>query len=102
MSETERTTTDAQAAALEAKARNCRDNAAAEMLVADAFRAEYMAGLSGAPTANAETHARSLELYDFVIRGQHRAKNYAADALLFGTAAIALRANPAGIPVQEG
>ncbi len=77
---------------LEAKARNCRDNARAEMLVVDAFMDEYRRGISGHPDASKETHKRSMELYDFTITGRHRAKNFNSDAELFETAAALGRA----------
>lgn len=79
---------------LMAKARNCRDNARAEEVVAHYFRANYLAGLSGSPTASRETHARSMELYDFVIGGEHRARDFLADAELFERAAAALDGTP--------
>jgi len=84
--------TEAQIIELEAKARNCRDNARAERLVADGFREEYMAGISGSPTASKETHARSIELYDFVIKGDHRARDFDRNAELFEAAATSGRA----------
>lgn len=84
--------TEAHIATLEQKARNCRDNARAELLIADAFDAEYMRGISGSPEASAETHARSMELYDFVIKGRHRARQFTDDADLFEIAAGAGRA----------
>ena len=79
--------TPEQIAELEAKARNCRDNARAELLVVDAFMPEYMRGISGEPTASKETNARSMELYDFAIKGRHRADNFIRDAELFEAAA---------------
>ncbi len=85
--------TAVQIDALEAKARNCRDNARAERLVADAFDAEYMRGISGHPDASAETHKRTMELYDFVIKGRHRAKHFEEDAVLFDAAASMGRAS---------
>lgn len=84
--------TQAQIEVLEQKARNCRDNAKAERLVADAFMPEYKRGLSGHPDACAETHKRSMELYDFAIRSGHRARNFDNDAELFEAAAEAGRA----------
>ncbi|GEM_PF-3277973 len=72
---------------LEAKARNCRDNARAERAVVDEFRHEYDRGISGHPDASAETHKRSMELYDFTIRGKHRARDFERDADLFEAAA---------------
>ena len=92
MSSRSRELTAAQIEALEAKARNCRDNARAERLVAAAFDAEYMRGISGHPEASAETHKRSMELYDFVIKGGHRAKHFEEDAELFEAAALLGRA----------
>jgi hypothetical protein len=81
-----------QIAALEAKARNCRDNANAEMIISEVYRDEYMRGISGSPEASKATHDRSVELYDFVIGGQNRAKNFVADADLFDAAAAMGRA----------
>jgi hypothetical protein len=69
------------------KARNCRDNARADRLVAEAFREEYMRGISGHPEASKETHTRAMELYDFVIGGERRARDYERDAELFENAA---------------
>lgn len=83
---------EAQIEALEQKARTCRDNARAERLVADAFMDEYRRGLSGHPDACAETHKRSMEIYDFTIKGGHRAKHYDEDAELFENAAALGRA----------
>lgn len=77
---------------LMAKARNCRNNARAELLVADAFKDEYVAGLSNKdnpPTP--EMHRHTMETYDFYIGGQHRAKDFLADAELFELAAQAIR-----------
>lgn len=85
-------TMEAQIERLEQKARNCRDNAKAERIIADAFDAEYMRGLSGSPDASAETHKRSMELYDFVIKGRHRARNFEADAELFEECVLMFRA----------
>lgn len=76
-------------AELEAKARNSRDNARAELLVAEAFDEEYMNGITGQDKA---AGARSLELYDFVIGGRHRARDYERNAELFEAAAAAARA----------
>lgn len=84
--------TEEQIEALEQKARNCRDNAKAERLVAEAFMPEYRRGLSGHPDASAETHKRSMELYDFAIRSGHRARNFDNDADLFEAAAAVGRA----------
>lgn len=84
--------TEEQCAALEQKARNCRDNARVERLVARDFMEEYQKGLSGSPDASTETHRRSMELYDFTIRGQHRARDYDQDADLFEAAAAMGRA----------
>ncbi|MHC2867930.1 hypothetical protein ACVIYH_009063 [Bradyrhizobium diazoefficiens] len=81
------TLTSEQCDALEAKARNCRDNANAEMIVSEIYREEYMRGISGHTDASAATNARSMELYDFVIGGQNRAKNFVRDAELFEAAA---------------
>ena len=81
---------------LMAKARNCRNNARAEQLVVDAFRDEYVAGLSNAvnpPTAEMSRHM--METYDFYIGGQHRAKSHLKDAELFErVAAILSQAQP--------
>lgn len=82
-----------QCAALEQKARNCRDNARAEMLVVEAFMPEYRKGLSGHPEACKATHDRSMELYDFAIRGDHRARDFLRDAELFEAAAALGRAS---------
>jgi hypothetical protein len=84
--------TEEQCAELEAKARNCRDNARAEMLVVEAFKPEYMRGIAGEPTACKETHDRSMELYDFAIKGRHRADSFIRDAELFEAAAAMGRA----------
>lgn len=83
--------TEAQIEVLEQKARTCRDNAQAERLVAEAFMPEYRRGLSGHPDASAETHKRSMELYDFAIKSGHRARNFDNDADLFEAAAAAGR-----------
>ena len=83
--------TDEECAELERKARNCRDNARAERLVAESFMSEYLRGLSGSPDASTETHKRSLEVYDFTIGGQNRARAFDRDALLFDAAALAGR-----------
>lgn len=72
------------------KAQNCRDNAKAEMAVNDAFIEEYREGLSGHPKASEETNRRSMSIYDFTIKGQHRASDYLKDAALFEIAAAAL------------
>lgn len=85
--------TPEQIAELEAKARNCRDNARAELLVVDAFMPEYRRGLSGEPTACKETHDRSMELYDFAVKGRHRAVQFIRDAELFEAAAALARVN---------
>lgn len=82
-----------QIEALEAKARNCRDNARAELVVRAAFEAEFNQGAFGAGRTK-EMHARSMELYDFVIRGKHRADNFTNDAELFEAAAAMGRALP--------
>lgn len=79
--------TEEQCKELEAKARNCRDNARAELLVVDAFMPEYQRGLSGHPDASAATLTRSMDLYDFAIQGRHRAQNFTRDAELFEAAA---------------
>jgi hypothetical protein len=81
-----------QCDALAAKARNCRDNANAEMIVSEVYRDEYKRGISGHPDACKATHDRSMELYDFVIGGQNRARNFVADADLFDAAAAMGRA----------
>lgn len=65
---------------LRQKSQTCKDNAQSELIVADAFRDEYNRGLSGHPDASAATHARSMQLYDFVIGSQHRRINFLADA----------------------
>jgi hypothetical protein len=82
---------------LEAKAENCADNARAETLVVDAFKDQYLAGLSDqlkdsglSPEQCKERHDRSLRIYDFYIGGQRRAKNFTEDAELFRSAANAL------------
>lgn len=70
---------------------NALDNVRAEMTVVMAFEAEYQAGLSkslaevaeGIPQATKETHERSMQLYDFVIGGKRRAKEFEKTALLF-------------------
>lgn len=72
---------------LERKARNCRDNAHAEMVIHDAFMPEYVRGISGHVDASKETHSRSLEIYDFTIRGKHRAEGFLRDAELLEVAA---------------
>lgn len=82
---------EAQIATLEQKARNCRDNAKAERIVADAFMPEYQRGISGHPDASKETHDRSMELYDFAIKSGHRARDFERDAELFEAAAAAGR-----------
>ncbi|MDB5616046.1 hypothetical protein [Tardiphaga sp.] len=79
--------TEDQCVELERKARNCRDNARAEQAVNDAFIEEYQRGISGHPDASKETNARSHEIYDFTIRGQHRARDFLRDAELFEAAA---------------
>lgn len=84
--------TEAQITAFEQKARNCRDNARAERIVAGAFIDEYARGISGHPDASAETHSRSMELYDFAIKGGDRAKCFDDDAALFDAAALMGRA----------
>lgn len=71
----------------ERKARNCRDNAKAEMLVKEGFIEEYRQGLSGHELASKETHKRSMEIYDFTMGGDHRARNFLNDAELFEKAA---------------
>lgn len=86
------TLTAEQCDALAAKARNCRDNANAEMIISEVYREEYMRGISGHPDACKATHDRSMELYDFVIGGQNRAKNFVLDAELFDAAATMGRA----------
>ena len=81
---------------LMAKARNCRNNARAERLVVDAFRDEYLRGLSGPeltklPEDEAKlAHRHMTETYDFYIGGKHRAKEFIADAELFERAASAM------------
>jgi len=72
---------------LEAKARNCRDNARAERAVHDAFIDEYRKGISGHPESSAETHKRSMELYDFTMSGLTRARGFERNAELFEAAA---------------
>ncbi|NIH77364.1 hypothetical protein FHV99_004616 [Ochrobactrum sp. P20RRXII] len=72
---------------LEQKARNCRDNARAERAVYDAFIDEYHRGITGHPDASPETHKRSMELYDFTMKGQHRERDFTRDAELFETLA---------------
>lgn len=80
--------TEAQIEELEAKARNCRNNARAEQVVVDAFHDEYVAGLSGAePPPTTESHRHMRETYDFYIGGQRRAKQHLDDAALFDAAA---------------
>ena len=77
------------------KARNCRNNAKAEQVVVDAFKDEYLAGLSNAvniPTP--EMHRHMMETYDFYIGGARRARDYLADAELFELAADALEDKP--------
>lgn len=80
---------------LMAKARNCRNNARAEQLVVDAFRDEYVAGLSSEmkdlPADEAALRYRhTRETYDFYVGGQRRAREYLADAELFERAAACL------------
>lgn len=94
--------TEAQIATLEAKARNCRDNARAERLVVEAFMPEYRRGLSGHEDASAETHRRSMELYDFAIKGEHRAQHFIEDAELFEACAAAGRAALASKEKADG
>jgi len=80
--------TRAQIEELQAKARNCRNNARAELLVVDAFKDEYVAGLSRAanpPTPEMFRH--TTETYDFYVGGQHRAKQFIKDAELFEASA---------------
>lgn len=77
------TITPEMCAELERKARNCRDNARAELVIAAEFKEEYRRGISGEPTACKETHDRSMELYDFAIRTEHNARNFLKDAALF-------------------
>lgn len=84
--------TEEQCAVLEQKARNCRDNAKAEMLVVEAFMPEYQRGISGHPDASKETHDRSMELYDFAIKSRYRARDFERDAELFEAAAASGRA----------
>lgn len=100
--------TEEQVAELERKARNCRDNAKAEMAVHDAFIAEYERGISGHPDACLETHKRTMELYDFTMGGRNRARNFERDAVIFETLAAHCRASvshlrtePASPPAQE-
>jgi hypothetical protein len=92
--------TPEQCAVLEQKARNCRDNAKAEMLVVEAFMPEYRKGLAGHPEASKQTHDRSMEIYDFAIRGDHRARNFLRDAELFEAAAALGRSSLS--PPQSG
>jgi hypothetical protein len=79
--------TEEQRTELRRMARNKRDNAQAELVVAAHFEEEYMAGITGSSTACVETHKRSLELYDFVIGGKRRANDFMNEALLFEAAA---------------
>jgi len=87
---------DTDADRLLAKARNCRNNARAEQVVVDAFHDEYVAGLSGPEMSalSAEDaalrHRHMRETYDFYVGGQHRARDYLADAELYERAASAL------------
>jgi hypothetical protein len=75
--------TEEDVAELRRRAQNARDNAEAELLVADHFLPEYRKGLSGSPFANEQTYARSLQLYDFAIRSGHRARDFMQTAELF-------------------
>lgn len=84
--------TEEQCAELEAKARNSRDNARAEELVVEAFMPEYRKGLSGHPEACQATHDRSMELYDFAVKGGHRARDFIKNAQLYEAAAAMGRA----------
>lgn len=85
---------------LMAKARNCRNNARAEQLVADAFRDEYIAGLSSPemaalPEDEAKLRYRhTTETYDFYVGGQHRARDFLKDAELFERADLACHPTP--------
>ncbi len=65
------------------RARTARDNAKAESIVADAFITEYRRGLSGHPDASPETHARSMQIYDFAIGSENRYRNFIRDAKLY-------------------
>lgn len=82
---------------LMAKARNCRHNARAEQIVVNAFKDEYIAGLSGPemaalPKEEADIRHRHMrETYDFYVGGQRRARDFLADAELFELAAEALK-----------
>jgi len=82
------------------KARNCRNNAKAERAVYEAFRSEYVAGLSNAenpPTPEMYRHTR--ETYDFYVGGQNRERAFLKDAELFErVAAILSKAHPNQIP----
>lgn len=79
------------------KARNCRNNARAEQLVVDAFRDEYVAGLSGPEMAALpeqeakERYRHTRETYDFYVGGQRRVKTFIDDAELFERVASLLR-----------
>lgn len=75
---------------LRRKARNCRDNAKAEMAVHAAFIEEYRQGISGHELASTEANKRSHEIYDFTIKGEHRARDFLKDAELYEMAADAL------------
>jgi hypothetical protein len=75
---------------LRRKARNCRDNAKAEMAVHAVFIEEYRQGISGHDMASAVTNKRSHEIYDFTIMGERRARDFLKDAELYEMAADAL------------
>ena len=82
------------ASELRRKARNCRDNAKAEMAVHAVFIEEYLLGISGHELASAETNKRSHEIYDFTIGGEHRARDFLKNAELYEMAADVLAPSP--------
>lgn len=79
----ERLTLDQIYSDLNQRIQNALDNEKAEYAVYDAFIEEYKKGISGSPEVTKETHKRSLQLYDFTMRGQDRARDYRYTAQLF-------------------
>jgi hypothetical protein len=88
--------TSEQIAEVRRKIQTARDNAIAEQVVHDQFIAEYRRGITGHPEASAETHARSMQLYDFTMGGLNRKRNFEHEANLLETLLIAATEAPHG------
>lgn len=85
--------------------RNALDNAKAEALVAEAFKENYLAGLSkpkDEPQPTPEMHARSMELYDFYIGSQHRAKDWERKVEFYAATFALLQEMHRKIYIEEG